>query len=114
MVPGVEVVRSLTGLWGMGSQKCASYKRAQFYAQEAADQGPMWLDFIRGQHNPPDVLTKHVSGIQEYVYKTGVFCGSAPVLYETAAARVVLDNEKRNKNKKVRLFFVASFRTREM
>ena len=67
MVPGVEVVRSLTGLWGgfmhqrngsvrvlddsaaaiaqvkhgMDSQKCASYKRSQFYAEEAADQGLM-------------------------------------------------------------------------
>ena len=123
MIPGVEVVRSLTGLWGefmhqrhgsvrvpddsaaaiaqvkhgMDSQKCASYKRAQFYAEEAADQGLMWLDFIPGQHNPSDVLTKHVGGIQEYVYKNGVLCGSAPLLYETAAVRVVLDNEKRNK-----------------
>ena len=56
----------------------------------------MWLDFIPGQHNPSDVLTKHVGGIQEYVYKNGVLCGSAPLLYEAAAVRVVLDNEKRN------------------
>ena len=57
----------------------------------------MWLDFIPGQHNPSDVLTKHAGGIQEYVYKNGVLCRSAPLLYETAAVRVVLDNEKRNK-----------------
>ena len=123
MVPGVEMVRSLTGLWGefmhqrhgsvrvlddsvaaiaqvkhgMDSQECASYKRARFYAEEAADQGLVWLDFIPGEHNPPDVLTKHAGSIQEYVYKTGVLCGSAPLLYETAAVLVVLDTEKRNR-----------------
>ena len=93
----------------MDSQKCASYKRAQFYAEEAADQGLMWLDFIPGQHNPSDVLTKHVGGIQEYVYKNGVLCGSAPLLYETAAVRVVLDNEKRNRFKKKTIFLLPLF-----
>ena len=81
----------------MDSQKCASYKRAQFYAEEAADQGHVCLNFIPGRHNPLDVLMKHVGSIQEYVYKTGVLCGSAPLLYETAAVLVVLDNEKRNR-----------------
>ena len=57
----------------------------------------MWLDFIPGQHSPSDVLTKHVGSIQDYEYKTGVLCGSAPLLDETAAVLVVLDNEKRNR-----------------
>ena len=86
----------------MDSQNCASYTRAQFYAEAAADQRLMWLDFIRGQHNPPGVLKEHVGSIQEYGYKTGVLCGSAPCLYETAAVLVVLDNETKqikNKNK---------------
>ena len=95
IAPGVGVVRSLTGLWsefmhqrhgsvrvlddsaeaiakvkhGTDSQKCASYKRAQFYAEEAADQGLMWLDFIPGQQNSSDVLTKHVGGIQKHLYE---------------------------------------------
>ena len=127
MVPEVEVVRSLTGLWGelvhqrhggvrvleecasaiaqdrhgIDSRKCASHKRAQFYAEEATDQGLMWLDFIPGQHNPSNVLTKHVGSVKKYEYKTGVLCGSAPLLYEAATVLVVLVNENEtDKNKK--------------
>ena len=89
MVPGVEVVRSLAGLWSefmqqrhvcvralgasaaaiaqvqnvLNSQKCASYKRAQFYAEEAADSGLLWLDFIPDGRNPSDVPKSHVRNI---------------------------------------------------
>ena len=123
MVPGVEVARFLTGFFGefmhqrhgnsrvlddsaaaiaqvrhdMDTRKCASYKRAQFHAEEAADRSLMWPDFIPGQQNPPEVLTKHAGSIQEYEYKAGVLCGSAPLLYEAAVVLAVLGNARRNK-----------------
>jgi hypothetical protein len=117
MVPGVELVRALTGLWGefmhadhgcvrvlddsrpaisqvlhgMDSQKCASYKRAHFYSEDAVDSGLIWLDFIPGESNPADILTKHVACIGEFEAKNGVACGSSPHLYESAAVRKILD-----------------------
>ena len=117
MVPGIELVRALTGLWGefmhadhgcvrvlddsrpaisqvlhgMDSQKCASYKRAHFYSEDAVDSGLIWLDFIPGESNPADILTKHVACIGEFEAKNGVACGSSPHLYESAAVRKILD-----------------------
>ena len=62
--------------YGMDSQKFASYKRAQLYAEEAVDQGLLWLDLIPGEYNPSDVPTKHPGSIQEYAYKADVLCGA--------------------------------------
>ena len=121
MVPGVEMVRSLTGLWeevmqqrpgcmrvlvdskpaisqvvhGMDSQKSASYKRAHFYAEDAVDSGLLWLDHIPGEHNPSDLLTKHVSTVAKYEYMNGVLSGNSPHLYETAEVLKILDSKKR-------------------
>ena len=55
------------------------------------------MDYIPGEHNPSDVLMKHAGLSSGIFYKTGVLCGSTPILYDTAAVLVVLDNEKRNR-----------------
>ena len=78
-------------LHGMDSQKCASYKRAHFYSEDTVDSGLIWLDFIPGESNPADILTKHVACIGEFEAKNGVACGSSPHLYESAAVRKILD-----------------------
>ena len=83
MVPGVEMIKSLTGLWaefmhqphgcvrvlddskpaisqlqhGMDSRKVASYKLAHFYVEDALESGLIWLDFIPGTHNHTILLT---------------------------------------------------------
>ena len=75
----------------MDSQKCASYKRAHFYSEDAVDSGLIWLDFIPGESNPADILTKHVACIGEFEAKNGVACGSSPHLYESAAVRKIFD-----------------------
>jgi hypothetical protein len=121
MCPGIEMVRSLTGLWGefmhqqhgcvrvlvdsqgaisqvvdgMDTKKCASYKRSQFYAEDAVGSGLLWLDHVPGKHNPSDLLTKQVGNVAEFEYKNGVMCGSAPFLYESAAVLRILDMKKR-------------------
>ena len=113
----VELVRALTGLWGefmhadhgcvrvlddsrpaisqvlhgMDSQKCASYKRAHFYSEDAVDSGLIWLDFIPGESNPAGILTKHVACIGDFEAKNGVACGSSPHLYDSTAVRKFLD-----------------------
>ena len=76
MCPGVEMVRSLADMWaefmtsphervrvlvdtqsgkaqvdhGMDSKKCASFKRAHFYAEDAEHSGLIWLDLVPGGH----------------------------------------------------------------
>ena len=118
MCPGVEMIRSLTDIWaefttsphgrvrvlvdsqggkatvdhGMDSKKCASFKRMQFYVEDAQQSGKIWLDLVPGDHNPSDILTKQCRKISEHVYKNGVLCGSDPMMYESAAvARVLSD-----------------------
>ena len=92
MVPGVQMLRALTGIWcefmrqqhgcvrvlddsqggifqvvnGMDTKKCASYKKAQFYAEDAVCQGMMWLDLVPGKQNPSDILTKQPGNIAEF------------------------------------------------
>ena len=80
---------------GMDAQKCASFKRAQFYAEDAVESGLLWFDFIPGDHNPSDILTKHSKSIADYQYKNGIVCGSTPHLYETIEVRKILDSAKR-------------------
>jgi hypothetical protein len=118
MCPGVEMVRSLTDMWaefttsthgrvrmmvdsqgakaqvdhGMDSKKCASFKRSQFYVEDAQHSGRIWLDLVPGEHNPSDILTKQCRKIDEHVYKNGILSGSNPVMFESAAvARVLSD-----------------------
>ena len=107
MEPGVQMVRWLTDLWaefmrqphgcvrvmddsqggvsqvvhGMDNAKCASYKKAQAYAEDAVDHGVLWFDRVPGEHNPSDLLTKQVGNISEFKYKNGIMCGSKPFLY---------------------------------
>jgi len=121
MVPGVEMIKSLTGLWaefmhqphgcvrvlddskpaisqiqhGMDSRKVASYKLAHFYVEDALDSGLIWLDFIPGAHNPSDVLTKNTANIAEFDRKVGILNGSAPHLYESSTVRKILEDAKR-------------------
>ena len=123
MEPGVQSLRWLTGLVGeflrtkhgsvrvlddssggisqvvsgMDSAKCASYKKAHAYAEDAVDNGIMWLDHVPGKHNPSDLLTKQVGNIEEFGDKNGVMCGSKPFLYESTAVLDIL-NAARNQN----------------
>ena len=116
MSPGIEMLRSLTDLWGelhhqvhgsvrtmvdsqggkaqvdhgMDTKRCASYKRAHCYAENAVGSSLLWLDLIPGYHNPADVLTKQPKAAAEFKAKTGVLCGSAPHLYESAAVLKIL------------------------
>jgi len=77
---------------GMDSKKCASFKRMQFYAEDAQHSGKIWLDLVLGEHNPSDILTKQCRKISEHVYKNGVLSGSSPAMHESAAvARVLSD-----------------------
>ena len=104
MVPGVEMIKSLTGLWaefmhqphgcvrvlddskpaisqlqhGMDSRKVASYKLAHFYVEDALDSGLIWLDSIPGAQNPSDLLTKNTANIAEFDRKVGILNWSAP------------------------------------
>jgi hypothetical protein len=118
MSPGVEMLRSLTDMWaefmmaphgrvrllvdsqgakaqvehGMDSKKCASFKRMQFYVEDAQHSGRIWLDLVPGGHNPSDILTKQCRKISEHVYKNSILNGSDPVMFESAAvARVLSD-----------------------
>jgi hypothetical protein len=118
MCPGVEMTRSLTDMWaefmtsphgrvramvdsqgakaqvdhGMDSKKCAPFKRAQFYVEDAQHSGLIWLDLVPGEHNPSDILTKQCRKISEFAHKNGIMSGSAPELFESAAvARVLSD-----------------------
>ena len=123
MEPGVQSLRWLTGLVGeflrtkhgsvrvlddssggisqvvsgMDSAKCASYKKAHAYAEDAVDNGIMWLDHVPGKHNPSDLLTKQVGNIEEFGDKNGVMIGSKPFLYESTAVLDIL-NAARNQN----------------
>ena len=69
----------------MGAKRCASYKRAHFYAEDAVGSSLLWLDLVPGFNNPADVLTKQPKVVSEFLAKPGVLCGSAPHLYENAA-----------------------------
>jgi len=121
MVPGVEMIKSLTGLWaefmhqphgcvrvlddskpalsqiqhGMDSRKVASYKLAHFYVEDALSSGLIWLDFIPGAHNPSDLLTKNIANIAEFDRKVGILNGSAPSLYESSTVRKILEDNKK-------------------
>ena len=79
MSPGIGMLRSLTGLWGelhhqahgsvramvdsqggkaqiehgMGAKRCASYKRAHYYAEDAAGSSLLWHDLVPGSTIPP-------------------------------------------------------------
>ena len=66
---------------GMDAKRCASYKRAHFYAEDAVGSSLLWLDLVPGLHNPADVLTKQPKAISEFQAKSGVLCGSVPHLY---------------------------------
>ena len=116
MSPGIEILRSLTDLrgelhhqahgsvramvdsqggkaqieHGMGAKPCASYKRANFYAEDAAGSSFLWLDLVPGFHNPADVLTKQPKVISEFQAKSGVLCESVPHLHDSAAVLEVL------------------------
>ena len=116
MSPGIEMLRSLTDLWGelhhqahgsvrtmvtsqggkaqiehgMDAKRCASHKRAHFYAEDAVGSSLLWLDLVPGFNNPADVLTKQPKMIPEFLAKSDVLCGSAPHPYESAAVLKVL------------------------
>ena len=75
---------------GMDARRCASYKRAHFYAEDAVGSSLLWLDLVPGFNNPADVLTKQPKVVSEFLAKSGVLCGSAPHLYQSAAVLKVL------------------------
>ena len=116
MSPGIEMLCSLTDLWGelhhqahgsvrtmvdsqggnaqiehsIDAKRCASYKRAHFYAEDAVGSSLLWLDFVPGFNNLAGVLTKQPKVVSESQAKSGVLCGSAPHLNESAAVLEVL------------------------
>ena len=75
---------------GKDAKRCASYKRAHFYAEDAVGSSLLWLDLVPGAHNPSDLLTKQPGNIAEFQYKNGVMCGAAPQLYESAEVLKIL------------------------
>jgi hypothetical protein len=78
----------------MEAKRCAPFKRAQFYAEDALHSGRIWLDLVPGAHNPSDILTKQCRKIADHTYKNGVLSGSQPHLYESAAVAQVLSNSR--------------------
>jgi hypothetical protein len=124
--PGVEMVRSVTDLWGeimhakhgcvrtmmdsqgaeaninhgMDTKKCASFKRAQFYAEDTTTCGLLWIDHVPGTLNPADILTKQVGTVGAFANLNGIMNGSAPHLYESAAVLEVLSDAKQNTKQK--------------
>jgi hypothetical protein len=113
---GVELIRGLTDLYGemmhhehgvvrtmidstgarslirdgMDAKASAPIKRAQQAAEEATEQGLIWLDLVRGSVNPADILTKNLGNISEFYYKNGVVCGADPDLHESADVGAIL------------------------
>ena len=113
---GVELTRALTDLYGemmhhehgvvrsmidstgarslirdgMDAKASAPMKRAQQAAEEATEQGLIWLDLVPGSVNPADVLTKNLGNIAEFNYKNRVVCGSQPHLHESADVLAIL------------------------
>ena len=77
---------------GMDSKKCAPFKRAHFYAEDALHSGKIWLDLVPGPENPSDILTKQCRKIEEYTYKTGILSGSAPATFLSATVGKVLSD----------------------
>lgn len=68
---------------GLDTKTCASYKRAQHMAEEAVEQGKVWLGLIPGGDNPADILTKQVGNIGDFHNKGGIISGKLPYLYES-------------------------------
>ena len=52
-------------------------------AEEAVEQGKVWLDLIPGGDNPADILTKQVGNIGDFHNKGGIISGKMPYLYES-------------------------------
>jgi hypothetical protein len=113
---GVELIRALTDLYGemihqrhgmvrtmidstgarslirdgMDAKASAPIKRAQQAAEEATEQGVIWLDLVPGLENPADICTKNIGNIGEFHQKNGVVCGSQPDLYESKDVLAIL------------------------
>jgi len=113
---GVELIRGLTDLYGemfherhgmvrtmidstgarslirdgMDAKASAPIKRSQQAAEEATEQGLIWLDLVRGNVNPADLLTKNLGNIAEFHLKNGVVCGSEPDLHESTDVGAIL------------------------
>ena len=75
---------------GMDAKASAPIKRAQQAAEEATEQGVIWLDLVRGDVNPADICTKNIGNIGEFHCKNGVACGSKPDLYESKDVLAIL------------------------
>ena len=69
----------------MDAKRCASYKRAHFYSEDAVGSWLLWLDLVPGFHNPADVLIKQPKVVSGSQAKSDVLCGRAPHLYKSAA-----------------------------
>jgi len=113
---GVELIRALTDLYGefmhtahgmarsmidctgarsliregMDAKASAPIKRAQRGAEEAVEQGIVWLDLVPGTKNPADLCTKNLANIGEFHEKNGIICGSELFRYENKDVRAIL------------------------
>ena len=74
----------------MDAKASAPIKRAQRAAEEATEQGIIWLDLVPGTKNPADLCTKNLANIGEFREKSGIICGSEPFLYESKDVRAIL------------------------
>ena len=63
-------------------------------AEEKVYRGLMWFDFIHGQLNIADVLTKQVRSTPEFKTKDAVLSGCVPRVFETENMSRFLLNTK--------------------
>jgi len=59
----------------MDAKASAPIKHARRGAEEAAEQGIVWLDLVPGTKNPADLCTKNLANIGEFHEKNGIICG---------------------------------------
>ena len=54
------------------------------------DTAVMWLDWVPGELNAADLLTKRVKFEKDFRFANGVLSGAQPELYESAAVLKIL------------------------
>ena len=68
---------------GADAPAAAPYLRHKRMVEEKVYRGLLWFDFLHGQHNVADVLTKQVRSTAEFKSKDGVISGCVPRVFET-------------------------------
>ncbi len=68
---------------GAGAPAAAPYLRHKRMVEEKVYRGLLWFDFLHGQHNVADVLTKQVRSTSKFKSKDGLVSGCVPRVFET-------------------------------